>query len=854
MHHQTNIVQYIQQILLICLLTATATALVQAKVLGTRQSQVIQSSQLGQQVQFVQTPDGLSAPEWANIQQQVSAGKYRAYPDSKGGYNSSNPAHGWQIRYAPDGTTTLTSRDRKATAYHLGMTLNAIGYHTMHHLRHPQLISADDSTVTYQWNNNLKEWWINSPTGLEQWFSLEQRPVGAKRGQSLILQMTLDSELQSRLLDNSIHFGRADETKITYNKLKVWDATGRILPARMQLTKNVLNLIIEESDASYPLTIDPSFQQQSYLKASNAGSSDSFGFSVAIDGDTLVVGAFGEASNTTTVNGDQSDNSASNAGGAYIFTRTAEGWTQQAYLKASNTQGGDRFGGSVAIGGNTVVIGALGEASNATSVNGNQNDNSVSNSGAAYVFSRTAGVWTQQAYLKASNAEGGDLFGKSVAITGDTAVVGAVGEDSSATIVNGNQTNNTSDFSGAAYVFTRTTGVWTQQAYLKASNTDSDDQFGVSLAIAGDTVIVGASNEDSNAISINGDPDDNAASNAGAAYVFTRTTGVWTQQAYLKASNTDVDDQFGVSVAIADETVIVGAEGEDSIGNQSDNSADFAGAAYVFTRSAGSWTQQAYLKASNAESDDLEEGDLFGHFVAISGDTAVIGAIGEDSNATTVNGDQTDNSARFAGAAYVFTRTANVWTQQDYLKASNTDVNDLENGDLFGISVAISGKTVVIGARNEDSNAITVNGNQADNSASNAGAAYVFNLTPNIVGPTACTLDVDGNASADALTDGLLFIRYMFGSRDQSLILDVVASDCASCSADQLESILEQCGTAGTSDIDGNGEIDALTDGLLIIRYLFGNRGDALIQDSVASDCSRCSVSEIETYIQGLLP
>ena len=119
---------------------------------------------------------------------------------------------------------------------------------------------------------------------------------------------------------------------------------------------------------------------------------------------------------------------------------------------------------------------------------------------------------------------------------------------------------------------------------------------------------------------------------------------------------------------------------------------------------------------------------------------------------------------------------------------------------------------------------------------------------------TECTLDADGNASVDALTDGLLFIRYLFGIRDESLIVGAVASNCVNCSAVVLESILEQCGTAGTSDIDGNGEVDALTDGLLIIRYLIGIRGDALIAGSVANNCSRCAASEIETYLQGLIP
>ena len=155
----------------------------------------------------------------------------------------------------------------------------------------------------------------------------------------------------------------------------------------------------------------------------------------------------------------------------------------------------------------------------------------------------------QQAYLKASNTDANDLLGYSVALSGDTLVVGAPQESSNATGVNGNQANNSAANSGAVYVFTRSGDVWTQQAYLKASNTDANDQFGVSVAISGDTLAVGAQFEDSN-----GSQADNSAQDSGAVYVFTRSGGVWTQQAYLKGNNTEAGDQFGVSVAISGDT------------------------------------------------------------------------------------------------------------------------------------------------------------------------------------------------------------------------------------------------------------------------------------------------------------
>ena len=470
-----------------------------------------------------------------------------------------------------------------------------------------------------------------------------------------------------------------------------------------------------------PLTTDP-IAQQAYLKASNTEAGDFFGSSVAVSGDTVVVGARWEDSNASGVNGNETDNSINDAGAAYVFVRSGTGWTQQAYLKASNPRVGHSFGQSVAVAGDTVVVGAGGEP--------------------AYVFVRSGTVWSQQAYLKASNTGVGDNFGVSVAVSGDTVVVGARLEASNATGVNapftggtGTQADNTAYAAGAAYVFVRIGTTWTQQAYLKASNTEAGDEFGSSVAVSGDTVVVGAPLEDSNATRVNGNEADNSASTAGAAYVFLRSGNTWSQQAYLKASNTEAEDQFGWSVAVSGDTVVVGAHWEDNNatgvnGNETDNSASLAGAAYVFVRNGATWTQQAYLKASNTEADDR-----FGQSVAVSGDMVVVGAPREASNANGVNGNETDNSAGFAGAAYVFMRNGATWSQQAYLKASNTGA-----GDAFGLSVAVSGDTVAIGAVLEHSNATGVNGNQADNSRNAAGAAYLFAgvgpVTPPVAGLT----------------------------------------------------------------------------------------------------------------------
>jgi hypothetical protein len=262
--------------------------------------------------------------------------------------------------------------------------------------------------------------------------------------------------------------------------------------------------------------------------------------------------------------------------------------------------------------------------SNATGVNG---DPDAEDSGAVYVFVRNETTWTQQAYLKTRNPSKQDFFGCSVSISEDTIVVGAYLEDSNATGVNGDESNDDANGSGAAYVFVRQGTSWTQQAYLKANNTRAYDYFGCSVSISGDTIVVGAYKEDSNATGVNGNLDNDGVSNSGAAYVFIREGNTWMQQTYLKASNTEEDDKFGWSVSISGGIIVVGAPYEDSNttgmnGDQSDNHAGESGAAYVFMKDCANdvWSQQAYLK-----SNDIINGAQFGVGVTISDEYIVVG-------------------------------------------------------------------------------------------------------------------------------------------------------------------------------------------------------------------------------------
>ena len=404
-----------------------------------------------------------------------------------------------------------------------------------------------------------------------------------------------------------------------------------------------------------------SWSQQAYIKASNPGQSYNFGYvlSLSQDGNTMAVSSPGEASAAKGINGDQNDKSIPLAGAVYVFTRTGTSWTQQAYIKASNTgepgtgdqfPEGDRFGFSIALSadGNTLAAGAIG-------------------SGAVYVFTRSATTWSQQAYIKQSNTDTADLFGYSVGLSadGNTLAASAYDEDSSAREINGVQDRNRRG-AGAIYVFTRTGTNWAQTAYLKASNAENGDSLGYAIAISqdGNTIAGGAADEDCMTPGIVAGPthvcqDDQPQDNSsGAVYVFVRDGNTWSQQAFIKSSNPDKEDWFGARLTLSGDgnALAVGAQVEDGgskgiNGDQKNQSAEDTGAIYFFTRKGTTWTQTAYVKASNADSYDE-----FGSAMALTkdGKLMAVGARGEASAAKGINGNQNDNSALGAGAVYIF--------------------------------------------------------------------------------------------------------------------------------------------------------------------------------------------------------
>jgi hypothetical protein len=392
------------------------------------------------------------------------------------------------------------------------------------------------------------------------------------------------------------------------------------------------------------------------LRASDRDHGDDFGFAVAVDGDTAVVGAY--------------DN-----GAAYIFVRDPaepETWNEIAILRQSDaTSDGDLFGFTVAISGDTVVVGAEREDGGP--------GNPISNAGAAYVFERDqggSGAWGEVAILRASDAQAMDYFASSVAISGDTIAVGAPYED-------GGLGEPVSDC-GGVYIFERDAGGpdnWGEVKTLRASDREPSDRLGSSVALSGDTLVGGAKYEDGDA----GDP----LVEYGAAYVFERDLGgtdEWGESAILRAADPRANDQFGNAVTIEGNSIVVGARWAD--GGPGDSLRD-TGTATLFQRDAGgleAWGEVAVLRAA-----DPQEDDYFGIAVAISGDTIAVGAAAEDGGA----GDPVRNS----GAVYLFQENLGVdgWGQRAVLRPAG-----LDEDDLFGLALSLSGDTLLSGTPGDD--------------------------------------------------------------------------------------------------------------------------------------------------------
>ena len=373
------------------------------------------------------------------------------------------------------------------------------------------------------------------------------------------------------------------------------------------------------------------------LMAGDVDAGDHLGNAVDVGDGRIIVGAL------------LHDDNGNNSGAAYIFRYLGASWIEEAELLSKDGANEDRFGESVGISGHAAIVGANGD------------DDNGPESGSAYIFRFDGRVWIQEAKLVPSDGSQADEFGKAVAIFGDLAIVGAYRADEAGVD------------SGAAYIFRRTESVWEQEIKLLASDGETQDRFGWSVALSGNVALIGARRHDDNGVE------------SGAAYVFRFNGSTWIEEQKLLASDGDILDDFGFSVSLSENVAVIGARGDEDNGFES-------GSAYVFRFMDSVWTEEQKLLAKDGEPEDK-----FGHSVAVSGDVAVIGARWDDDNGTD------------SGSAYVFSFNGDGWSQEVKLAGS-----DGAAGDAFGVFVGVHNGIAGVGAPEED------------DPGGKSGALYVF--------------------------------------------------------------------------------------------------------------------------------
>ncbi|MCB1120166.1 MAG: FG-GAP repeat protein [Verrucomicrobiae bacterium] len=568
-----------------------------------------------------------------------------------------NPANRFRMDFSDTGLR-LESTDAQQ-AWYSSWSLQSHGYgDEQTRVQNGKLFVSGTRVEVSRKEPGIVEWFENRPSGMEHGFTLKSPPNGRGNGAPLRLVIGISGDLKPRTEGELGLVLRDNQEKdvLRYEKLLVWDATGKILDAAMKVEKEgELWIEVDDDQASYPVTIDPTFVSEAKLLAPDGAAEDEFGIDVAIDGFTAVIGAHRA---NVGPNADQ--------GAVYVFTGSGTNWSLQQKLTASDGTAQNDFGSSVSIQGDTILVGAP-----AKTIGSNIQQGKV------YVFTRSGKVWTERQGLLAGDGGSQDHFGNSVSLDGDRAIIGA-SED----------TIGSNTFQGSAYIFVKSGDNWTQEQKIVAADSGDSDDFGNSVSISGSTVVIGARNNNGT-----------GGVNQGAAYVYTRSGSNWSLQQKLTASNAGGFEQFGYDVAISEETVIVGTRSNSS--------------AYVFVRSGTTWTEQQKLNPS----DQLGY-EAFGFSVALKGDTAAIGSVSKVGN----NNKQ--------GAVYIFERSGTTWTQSQKLIATDGLAND-----YLGHSVAISSRAVISGAILDD-----------ENSQSSQGSAYIFHQA---------LPDIDLTISRNPITDQL---------------------------------------------------------------------------------------------------
>lgn len=633
------------------------------------------------------TPAWAHAPDTmpAELRTAVSQTLRSLEPTGDGQYRALNPENRLTLSF--DGKDLQLAPADKKDNWHWGMALTDYG--APGHLQPvgQAEVAVSERRVEYR-RGAVTEWYENRPEGLEQGFTLARPPTPGSR--ELELRLSLNGDLKAEV-DTGGHSARmrneAGQDILAYRDLSVIDAKGKALPAQLAMAGEQIAIRINAAGAAWPIVVDPLIVNiQEKLTAQNTdGSVDQqadayFGSTAAIDGDTALVGAPYQNCVLGT-----------DCGAAYVYTRSGTAWNIQQKLTALNTDGSDdttatsHFGGSVALNGDTALVGsqwrdcAAGEKC-----------------GAAYVYVRNGTGWQIQQKLTAQNTDGSDdaeigaYFGSSAVLNGATAIVGA-----------DHRTCGAGLSCGAAYVYVRSGSTWGIQQKITAQNTDGTDDslakafFGNAIALNEATAMIGAVQRTCG-----------AGLYCGAAYIYTRSGSTWSIQQKLEAQNGDGSDDrqayayFAQSVALSGDTALAGAYGNSC-------AAGFGcGAAYLYVRSGTVWTIQEKLLAQNADgSDDGEADAYFGWSVALSGDLAAVGA----SERSCAAGD-------VCGAAYVYTRSGADWGIQQKLLAQNSNgSDDSEPNAYFGYQLALNGSTLLVGAKGVSCAA-----------GSNCGAAYVY--------------------------------------------------------------------------------------------------------------------------------
>jgi hypothetical protein len=621
-------------------------------------------------------PESLLANEWENIQATVQ--KTRYYPTwSQGalGYVASNPKHQWSITY--DEGAVLVNPSSGEDWFWL-LTPTGYGYEkTVVSMNDDPEVFTDDNGIEFVYNQDLTGWYINNENGLEHGFTINAPPQPNSAG-NLLFKMSLQTSLIPIYQRGNLLFLDDSGIKIlSYGKLSVTDAEGFEIPSELHLSSDHITISVDDTNAKYPLTIDPLLITMiKKIEPSDGEDSHEFGEAVSIHGDTVVIGA-----NNHVVNGNNSQ------GVVYILQRHQGGsdnWGEVVNFTASDLEEWDSFGISVSISGDTVAVGAY-LADTAT----------TSDAGAVYIYERNLGGsdnWGLVKKIVASDPDEQAGFGYCVSIHGDTIVVGASRVDSSPW----------TDF-GAVYIYQRNFGGsdnWGEVKKIMASDGGGADYFGFSVSINDDTLAVGAEGDDNGIYS-----------NQGSAYIFQRDEGGadnWGEVTKMTPSDGGSEDNFGHSISISGDTVVVGSLHETVDGNSDQ------GSAYIFQRDEGgvdNWGEIAHLIASDGEADDV-----FGDSVSINGDSVVIGAPGDDFE------DEDE------GSVYVYNRNQGSGNNWDLIE--KITISDGDRFDWFGQAVSIDDRTFIVGAYGDE-----VNG------TSYIGTAYLYDLFNSTHLPTITTSD-----------------------------------------------------------------------------------------------------------------